>query len=333
MVMADYHKAAGSLSSVEAEAIGWFTRMNGKPSRADRNHFEAWLKADPMHGRAYDDLRTLWSSTGGPGADVAREEEQALSRHLEDVRRMRETKALGKAAGILGLCLCACLAGSWIWLERPNLFQDLQADYVTARGERRTIDLQDGSTVLMDADTALDVNINSSERHVRLLRGTAFFTVKRSDVPFVVRAGDGEAKVLGTTFDVAMQDDSVSVTLESGSLQVTGATTSQRVVLVPGEGVAYSASGMDRPEKIDLEERTAWHDGRVVFNDARLGDVLKQIERHRPGRIVVISDTLAERRVSGSFSIDNPQAALASIQSLVGFKINEVAGRLVIVRP
>ncbi|QDG94496.1 FecR family protein (plasmid) [Rhizobium sp. NIBRBAC000502774] len=333
MVMADHDKAAGSLSGVEAEAIVWFTRMNGKPSRADRSHFEAWLKADPTHGQAFDDLRTMWSSAGAPGADVAREEEQALSRHLENIRRMRETKSSGKAGGIIGLCLCACLAGSWIWLERPHLLQDLQADYVTARGERRTIALKDGSTILMDADSALDVDIGASERRVRLLRGTAFFTVQRSDVPFVVKAGDGEARVLGTTFDVAMQDDGVSVTLESGSLQVTGATTSQRVVLTPGEGIAYRTSGMGRPEKVDIEERIAWHEGRFVFNNARLGDVLKQIERYRPGRIVVLSDTLAARRVSGSFSIDNPQAALASVQSLVGFQMTEFAGRLVIVRP
>lgn len=331
--MADNEKVTGNLSGVEAEAIAWFTRMNGKPSRADRRHFEDWLRTNPVHERAYDDLRALWSSAAGPGADVAREEEQKLSRHLDNVRRMRETKTSGKAGGIIGLCLFACLAGSWIWLERPHLLQDLQADYVTARGERRTIALKDGSTILMDADTAIDVDIGASERRVRLLRGTAFFTVQRSGIPFVVRAGDGDAKVLGTTFDVAMQDDGVSVTLESGSLQVTGATTSQRVVLAPGEGVTYRASGMDGPEKVDIEERTAWHDGRFVFNNARLGDVLKQIERHRPGRIVVVSGNLADRRVSGSFSIDNPQAALASVQSLVGFQMTELAGRLVIVRP
>lgn len=331
--MADNEKAAGNLSGVEAEAVAWFTRMNGKPSRADRNHFAAWLNANPAHGRAYDDLQTVWSSAAGPGADVARDEERVLSRHLEHVRRMREKKKSGKAGAIISLCLLSCLAGSWIWLERPNLVQDLQADYVTARGERRTVGLKDGSTILLDADTAIDVDMGASERRVQLLRGTAFFTVKRSEIPFVVQAGDGEARVLGTTFDVAVQDDGVSVTLESGSLQVTGAATSQRVVLAPGEGVAYSASGIGRSQKVDLGERTAWHEGRFVFNNARLGDVLRQIERYRPGRIVVLSDTLAERRVSGSFSVDDPDAALASVQSLVGFAMNEVAGHLVIVRP
>lgn len=331
--MTGNEQVAGNLSGVEAEAVAWFTRMNGKPSRADRRHFEAWLNSDPLHRRAYDDLRSLWSSAGVPGADVAREEANALSHHLDNVRRMREAKASGKTGVIVCLGLIACLAGSWIWLERPNLLQDLQADYLTARGERRTIVLQDGSTVLMDADTAIDVDPGTSERQVHLLRGTAFFAVKRSDIPFVVRAGDGEARVLGTTFDVAMREDGVTVTLESGSLQVTDAATAQRVVLAPGEGVAYRASGMDRPEKVDLGERTAWHEGRFVFNNARLGDVLRQIERYRAGRIVVLSGALAERRVSGSLSIDDPQAALASIQSLAGFKMNEVAGRLVIVRP
>ncbi|NBB48507.1 DUF4880 domain-containing protein [Rhizobium sp. CRIBSB] len=331
--MTDNEATSGNRSGVEAEAIAWFTRMNGKPSRTDRRYFQAWLKASPIHGQAYDNLRAVWSSAGGAGASVALEEEEALSRHLDKIQQMRERKTLGKAGGIIGLCLCAFLAGSWIWLEGWNAVQDIQADYVTARGERRTIELRDGSIILLDADTAIDVDMAATERRVRLLRGAAFFTVKRSPVPFVVRAGDGEARVLGTTFDIAMQDDRVSVTLASGSLQVTSAARPQRVVLTPGEGVTYSADGMNPAEKVDLDERLAWHGGRLVFNNARLGDVLHQIERHRQGRIVVLSGSLAERRVSGSLSIDDTEAALASIQSMAGFTMNKIGGRLVVVSP
>jgi transmembrane sensor len=331
--MVDNESTFANRSGVEAEAIAWFTRMNGKPSRTDRRHFQAWLKASPVHGQAYDNLRSVWSSAGEAGASVALEEEGALSHHLDNIRQMRERKTSGGVGGIIGLCLCALLAGCWIWLERPNTFLDIQADYVTARGERRMIELRDGSIILLDADTAIDVDMQAAERRVRLLHGTAFFTVKRSTVPFVVRAGDGEARVLGTTFDVAMQDNSVSVTLASGSLLVTSTAGPQRVVLAPGEGVTYGADGMEPAEKVDLDERLAWRGGRFVFNNARLGDVLHQIERHRQGRIVVLSGSLAERRVSGSFSIDDTEAALASIQSMVGFTMNKFGGHLIVVRP
>lgn len=331
--MADDEEAFGITSNLDAEAVAWFTRMNGKPSDADRRHFEEWLAADPARRRAYDDVRALWSSAEIPGADVAREEESSLANYLDDVRRMRKQKVRARVRNTAIICLCAAMAGSWLWLEKPNLLQDMQADYVTARGERRTIELQDGSTIILDVDTAIDVDMAANERGVRLLRGAAFFTVTPSDVPFVVRARDGEARVLGTTFDVAIRDENVLVTLESGSLQVTEATTSRNVTLAPGEGVTYSPAGIGQTEMIDASERLAWHDGRIVFTNARLGDVLHQLERYREWRILVPDGALADRRLSGSFAVDDTGAALAAIQSLVGFTINDIGGRLVVITP
>lgn len=320
-------------SRTESEAVAWFTRMNGKPSRADRRHFQAWLEADAAHRSAFEEIRALWSCAGAPGVDVAREEEAALKKHIENVQRMRAQARHGKAGGIAVLCLFSLVAASWIWLEKPDLLQDIRADHVTARGERRPVSLVDGSTVLLDADTAMDVDMTPGERRVRLLRGTAFFRVRPSTVPFVVEAANGESRVLGTAFDVAMGDRDVSVTLASGSLQVTVDGKPGRVVLEPGEEVVYGESGMGQARKVDLGEAMAWHEGRFVFSNTRLADVLRHIERYRGGRIVVLGTTLAEKRVSGSFSMADTDAALASVQSSVGFRMNRIGGRVVIVGP
>lgn len=323
----------GSRPAIEKEAIAWFTRMNGKPSREDRKHFRAWLEADEAHARVFEEIRAWWSSAGAASVDLAREEDAALKKHLENVRRMRAQSRIGKAGSIIAICLFSLVAASWIWLEKPALLQDMQADYVTDRGERRSVSLQDGSTVLLDADTAIGVDIAAGERRVRLLRGTAFFRVEPSTVPFIVEAANGESRVLGTTFDVAMEDRDVSVTLASGSLQVTVDGMPEGVVLVPGEEVAYGAGGMGQARKVDLDEAMAWHEGRYVFTNARLADVLRQIERYRGGRIVVLGSALAGKRVSGSFSLEDTDAALASIQSSVGFRMNRIGGRVVIVGP
>lgn len=333
MDMTDDGGSPESRSDTEAEAIAWFTRMNGRPSRADRKHFRAWLDADEKHRRVYEEIRALWSSAEAPGSDVAREEAAALAKHLESVRSMREQKRFGKASGIVAICLFFLLAGSWIWLEKPTLLQDMRADYVSPRGERRSISLEDGSAVLLDADSAMNVDITGAARRVRLLRGTAFFTVEPSDVPFLVEAASGESRVLGTEFDVAMGDRDVSVTLASGSLLVRVEAQSRQIVLQPGEEVAYDEAGPGPARKVDLTERMAWHEGRYVFTNARLADVLHRIERYRGGRILVLGSALADRRVSGSFSVNDADAALASVQSSVGFRMNRIGGRVVIVGP
>ena len=75
----------------------------------------------------------------------------------------------------------------------------------------------------------------------------------------------------------------------------------------------------------------AWHGGRYVFDNARLGDVVAQIERYRPGRLVVVSRSLANHRISGSFPLADPDRALVSIQSIVGFRMIGLGGKLVLI--
>jgi transmembrane sensor len=187
--------------------------------------------------------------------------------------------------------------------------------------------------VLLGADTALDVEISDLERRVQILRGTAFFSVQPSDIPFIVSASNGEARVLGTAFDVSIAENNVTVTLEHGSLQVRADGKNEAVILKPGEEVSYNAEGIGQVQKVNLDEAMAWHEKRYVFTNARLADVINYIGRYRDGRIVVIGSDLAEQRISGSFALENTDAALASVQSIVGFNITRLSNRIVIIRP
>lgn len=325
--------SAERYEQVELEAVAWITRMNGRPSRRERTDFKAWLNRDPLHLQVFDRVHAMWSSTSVSGLDVAREHDAQLSRHLDTLQRLRKRKRAVAATGIVVVCFAMLLGGAWMWLERPNLFQDMAADYATGRGERRTVVLEDGSSVLMDADSALDVDLSDTQRTVHLIRGNAYFDVSHSQIPFVVTAENGQSRVLGTAFDIAIGDDDVSVTLERGSLRVSAGSEHGSVILKPGETVSYDAANVGNVRQADLDATMAWHEGRFVFNDMPLIDVLNTIGRYRSGRIVVIGQQLGQRRVSGSFSLDDPDAALAAVQSTVGFRVDKVAGALVVVRP
>lgn len=307
--------------------------MNGRPSKQERADFELWLKRDPLHLDIFNRVQALSSSASVSGLDIAREHDPQLSRHLEALQRLRQRKRSAATNGIVAGCLTLMIAGTWMWLEKPNMLQDLTADYSTGRGERQTVVLQDGSSVLLDADSALDVDFSGRQRAVRLMRGSAHFDVSHSGVPFVVSAQSGRSQVLGTAFDVAIGEDDVSVTLERGSLRVSVGANSNAVVLKPGESVTYDAANLGHAHAADLDATTAWHEGRFVFNDMPLIDVIDKIGRYRSGRIVVLGEELRARRVSGSFSLNDPDAALAAVQSTVGFAINNVANALLIIRP
>lgn len=333
MTIEEHNAELSDEAQAEKEAVAWFTRMNGKPSPEDKRNFQAWRRLNICNEDAYQMISALWSSSVTPGAEIATEEASSLAGHLSRIKEIRKRRKTGSKTGAGALALIFLLAGGWIWLEKPNFWQDMSADYVSARGEMRQIILDDGSSVLLDADTAIDVRLNDDVRQVKLLRGTAFFEVKPSSVPFIVEAANGNSRVLGTAFDIALDDKGVEVTLEHGSLRVELGNSSSQVVLKPGEAVAYNNQGLSEPHDVELDNALAWHDGRFVFNNASLKDVLQKVERYRDGRIVVIGSALGARRISGSFSLKDTNAALSSLQSSVGFRMNKLSERLVVIRP
>ncbi|MDQ8697365.1 FecR family protein [Hyphomicrobium sp. LHD-15] len=307
-------------------ALAWLSRLRGNPAPGDQAVFEQWLAASPAHRVAWRRAESLWSTMGEPGARVAEEEASILAGYLENMDRARRRKAVRRTGTALGLAL-AVLSGA-IWLEQPHLLQNLAADYVSARGERRLVTLSDASTVLLDADTAMDVAFSPGERRVRLLRGTAYFSVTKSGDPFIVEAADGQVRVLGTEFDVRLADQRAVVTLARGRVEVGNGT--RTATIAPGQQVSYAADTLGTVVEADLDAALAWRDGRFVFYEARLADVVAEIARYRSGRIVITSSELANWTVSGSLPLDDPDAALRSLQSSVGFSMRSIAGRLVI---
>lgn len=319
---------------IEKEAVAWFTRIHGNPSRADQQDFAAWLEASEDHRLAYGHVAELWSVLGPAAATQDATIQPALTRALERIEGHRRKRRRGATVPVMTGCIMLLAAGFWLWLERPHLLQDMQADFISERRERREIDLADGSRVIMDADTAIKVSISSLERRIHLLRGNAYFEVRPSGVPFRVKAQSGEATVLGTEFEVALKaDELVTVTLAKGSVAVGVDGRRENVVLKPGESVDYGQKGLGEARGIDPDEAFAWRNGRLIFTNARLGDVLAEIARYRDGRLIVLGKALEERRVSGNIALDDPEKALAAMQSSVGFRMTVLGSRLAVIRP
>lgn len=95
----------------------------------------------------------------------------------------------------------------------------------------------------------------------------------------------------------------------------------------------FSASGTHAPVSVNVADEMAWREGRYVFYRTRLSDVVREVERYRPGSILIPASALANQTVTGSFSLVDSDAALASLQASVGFQMHKVTERLVIISP
>jgi transmembrane sensor len=308
--------------SIDEQAIAWFVRLrDAEATREDRARFAAWLAADPRHRRAWREVESLWTGMDGlrPGAIAPL-----------PFRSPNPWRRLAAAAAILLLVFAA--AGLWT-VPPPGYAAGLLADHRTAAGELRTVALPDGSTVTLSASTALSVAYSRTERQVVLHGGEGYFSViADADRPFVVAAADGRVRVVGTEFDVKLAAGQTRVAVAKGLVDV--ATGGARPVrLEPGQAVRYGKHGIGAVHGVDTASIGAWRDGRLIFEGAPLGEVLRDLERYRSGRIAIYDDAIAGLRVTGAFDTRRPDAALDTIERTLPVKLVRLTALLVLVLP
>ena len=314
-------------------ALHWLARINEQPEVAHSAAFKRWLLADPRHREAYAQAQALWQKSAAPAARLAEEEHADLQRYL-DVMAKAPAPSPWWRARARALAVAACLvlavgvAGGWhpgYWL------QDLQADFSSTDAIRQ-VTLADQSQVTLDAGSAIAVDFQQGQRHVRLLHGAAFFKVTHTGAPFVVQAAGGQVRVLGTEFEVREQAEGAQVTVRNGRVAVTPAQGQAARELTANQQLAYARGRAGETASVDSDSRLAWRQGWVNYYQVPLAQVVEDLGRYYPGRIVLLDGELGQRKVSGSFPVREPLAALDSLGKVMGFSRQTVFGRLTVIR-
>jgi transmembrane sensor len=290
------------------------------------------LQADPAHAEAYARAQVVWELSEVPARTMADEDVSALQGYLDAMNRSRRHSVV-RWSGALAMAACLLLMISLGTGWQPSRWvDDLGADYVSAPGEIRTVTLADQSQVTLDADSAIAVDFSRGERHVQVRRGAGFFNVTHTGEPFVVEAEKGHVQVLGTQFEVRLQPHGAQVTVLSGRVGVTADRNAEQQILTAGQQVAYGEGLAEKLHAVDSEAQLAWRQGWLNYYKTTLADVVQDLRRYYPGRIVLLNDELAKRRVSGSFPSKDPQSVLSSLQGVLGFEQHQLLGHLIILR-
>ncbi|HYQ50080.1 MAG TPA: FecR family protein [Pseudomonas sp.] len=310
-------------------ALHWLSRINEQPEVAQSAGFKRWLMADPRHRQAYDQAQALWRLSEAPAARLAVEEQAGLQQYLDAMARPPARKPwLRTLAAAACLVLGVGMAGGW---HPGHWLQDLQADYRSG-DTLRQVTLADQSEVTLDAGSAIAVDFQQGERRVRLLHGAAFFQVTHNGEPFVVQAAGGEVRVLGTQFEVRDQGEGAQVTVRSGRVAVTAAQGQVARELTANQQLAYAEGRTGELLAVDSDSRLGWRQGWLNYYQVPLAQVIDDLGRYYPGRIVLLDGELGQRKVSGSFPVQEPLLALDSLGKVMGFSRQTVLGRLTVIR-
>ena len=311
---------------VRGQAVDWLMQLKAAPDDAALHaRLERWLAESDNHRRAYESVERMWRVAGGlPGAESLPAPER-----MTFASGQRSAWSRRWIVGA-GLALAACL----LLLFLPTMQLRLEADHLTGTAELRDVVLEDGSTVRLDAVSAVAVHYEATRREVRLLSGQAFFeVVPKADRPFVVTAGDVTATATGTAFAVRAWDAAVTVAVQSGVVEVTVARDKGPAEVLTRGQMLSVARGDRRAVRGDVspDDVAAWRERRLVVDGATLADVVEELGRHNPGAIVLRDSALAERRVTGVFDLRQPIEALEAVARTQRGSITRITPYLVIV--
>ena len=302
-----------------------------------RTELVAWLQASPRHRQAMAEMDALWHVLGEPVTQLLHEESCNESAAMAAPSSARMEQARSAAAWhwqryAVAACLLLVMVSGIGWQQ--DWITHWQSDYITAVGEQAPVELDDGSTITLNTQSAIAVDYTGAERRVRLLKGEAWFDVTDDPQrPFIVATERGEVRVSGTQFNVRQNADAALVSLDLGRVELRSDDRQQQpVALVPGQQAKLTATGISAPNDFDRTAVTAWLRGQLVFYDIPLGEVVHALNRYRQGRILVTSDELDKLEVSGVFSITDPDAALALITDTLPVQQTRLTDYLVLLR-
>jgi len=296
------------------EAATWFARLGQKRvSTADIHDFFEWRK-DPDNARAYARVEKAWNTSQAlaEDPDIAALTAEALGQSPPRVQARHMVSRLWKpiAAGAMALAALGLIS---VWtLNRPH-------SYATGVGEQRTLRLADGSRVILDTDSRVDIRLRANRRSVTLVSGQAFFNVEGDPArPFVVTAGETTVTAVGTRFDVRRLGQGAKVTLIEGRVDVgTSSASKPAWSLTPGQQVVTARR---RPEirSVDAARETSWTAGRLIFAATPIREAVAEVSRYSDRRIELKDTGIAQIPVSGAFDTGDTDAFIAALSDLYG---------------
>lgn len=350
------------------EAAGeWFDILKQEPvADDDRQAFVDWFMRSPVHVEEFIRVSALhdhlsselksqpeWLANiidqAGTNIVNINDFEQQHVAYEEKTTKQRWIwmKAVASIA-FVGMLIGVIAGITDIYQESENI------EVITTKlGEQHSVLMDDGSVVQLNTNTKIHININSTVRHVDLIKGEAIFQVAKDPArPFRVAINSVIVEAIGTVFNIYRQEEQIIVTVVEGLVGVTPATNMDSASIQPnkqylnsqkrsevtkrsessdsvlelavGYQLAISNDGMMlRSQVVDVNDVTAWTQRRLVFDNDTLKDIVNEFNRYNRDSLIVTDPTLNTRRITGVFNANDSEAFIVLLQSLGNIRIEK----------
>ncbi|MCA1325866.1 FecR domain-containing protein [Herbaspirillum sp. alder98] len=322
--------AANVPAQVAERALEWLIELQSQPlppetiiewtrwRAAHDDHERAWQRIESVRGR----LQPLAGTVSSAAAQAA-----LAPRGSSHRRRIVKTLAVMIFAG----------GGAW-GVASNTPWREWSSDYRTAIGERRSLALTDGTQIMLNTTTALDVRYDVSQRRLRLVAGELFVATAQDAMarPFLVETAHGTAQALGTRYSVRQLAHSTEIKVFEGAVRIVPRAADQQALVVQaGHQASFSTTDIEPGEPLEASA-PAWIDGFLIARSMRLHDFIAELARYSRDSLAC-DPAIAELRVSGSFPLDDQARILETLAATLNIQVETrerfLGGRRVRVGP
>jgi len=294
---------------LQSEARDWLILLtSGRATVADARALRQWCAQSPEHARAFEECKALWHLLQ-PAAEAT-----------------QAPRRFGRRA-FLGGAVAASAAFLLVRGTIPGGFSGLGADYITEVGQQRRVEPADGLSLELNTQTRINQrSVDEGVQGFELVSGEV--EVQTARLPMAMQAGGGWLRASRARFNLRNLDQQVCVTCLDGAVDVEVEGRSLR--LEPGQQLTYDAQQVGTVQSVDTAAVMNWRQQVLVFNGATLSQMIDEINRYRPGMLLLLNRELGQRRVQARFSLDQLAGVGALIRDAYGVKCTELPGGVVV---
>jgi transmembrane sensor len=331
--MAEFEHTNASAKALEDESFAWVSRLlSGTMTAEEGEALTAWRAQSPSHESAFAEAvrfqravrRAVQAERAAPAATPV---SPALRPRVQAPGRVTRRALVGGAiaASAAGYMVVHPPEGLW-----PS-WSDLTADYRTRAGQQTQVAAAPG--VEMELNTRTSVSrVAGRSPAIELVSGEAALNVHRDGgAAFAVLASGARTLVSDGALNIRHDRGDggvVCVTCLQGSAELVH--PAGRLQLAAGQQVAYTSNRLDPVRSTDVTLVSAWRKGLLIFRDTPLQQVVDELNRYRPGKIVLVDAALARRPVYGIFQIHQIGGAVKQVQDLTGARAIDLPGGIVL---
>lgn len=299
------------------EAMTWFVQLQSDQCDShQQKQFQSWLATSEIHRHAYQEAEKIWSNMDSL--------KQLSSTDIQATKKVKLNCSVTQITSLL--LIFGLLGGSWLDYSTEVL------TYSTAIGERRSINLADGSHLEMNAASHLTVKLSWFRRRVELTEGEALFTVAHQLFrPFSVYTHNLIVRDVGTVFNVRKLNEEIIISVIEGEVTLLDEHHLFAESLKAGFSRQLDNNGYLRTiEKSNSKKAISWVDGNLILEHTPLKKVTAELERYHAVHFVFADPDISKQTLSGTFATDNLNLFLKIIEKTLPLRITHKAETIIL---